>query len=62
MTIVEKNIEEWTEELGLKARFKMEAKLEDAKKMLEKGFDANLITEITGLNKAEIDKLIKKLI
>ncbi len=33
---------------------KIAAKKEDAKKMLEKGFDLQTIIEITGLNKDEI--------
>lgn len=33
------------------------AKLEDARKMLEKGINMQIIQEITGLTKEEIEKL-----
>lgn len=61
MTVVQENIESWVEELGLKDRYKneymLEAKLEDAEKMLEKGFDIDIIADITGLSEEEIEKL-----
>ena len=33
---------------------KIKGKLEDAKKMLEKGMNINIVTEITGLTEEEI--------
>ncbi len=36
---------------------KIEGKIEDAKKMLEKGLEIHLISEITGLTKEEIEDL-----
>lgn len=40
-------------------RGRLEGKLEDAKKMLEKGIDTNTIIEVTGLNEDEILKIEK---
>jgi len=39
---------------------KIEGKIEIAKEMLNKGFDINIITELTGLSKEEIAKLNNK--
>ena len=36
---------------------RIEGKIEDALKMKEKGFDSDMIAEITGLTRKEIEKL-----
>ncbi|MCG8573049.1 MAG: hypothetical protein MJB14_23195, partial [Spirochaetes bacterium] len=64
MTVVEKNIEKWTEKTGLKDKYisegKQEANIEAAKKMLKKGMDTDTISEITGLTKDQVEKLRKE--
>ena len=61
MTTVQKNIESWAEELGLKDRYILDGilngKREDAEKMLEKGCDICFISDITGLSEEEIERL-----
>ena len=58
MTIVEKNILAWVDQLGLKETYKKEGekegKLSDAKRMLEKGFSIEDIIDITELTREEI--------
>lgn len=56
MTVIEKNMEILNERYGFKKRYKLEGKLEAAKKMQEKGFDMNTIMEITGLSKEDIQQ------
>ncbi len=53
------NIKNTAFEKGIE-KGKIEGKIEDAKKMLEKGLEINLISEITGLTKQEIEKLNEK--
>ena len=57
MTLVEKNIEKWNKELGLRDKYIKEAKKEFAKGMLAKGYPMEDIIDITGLTKDEILKL-----
>ena len=61
MTIVEKNIEAWNEQLGLKDKYKKEGikegKIEDAKTMIKKEYNIEEICDITGLGKEKVEKL-----
>jgi hypothetical protein len=61
MTIVEKNIREWVDELGLKDGYKkegkIEGKIEDAINMKKEGFDDEFIAKITGLPLKKIEEL-----
>jgi hypothetical protein len=57
MTIVEKNIREWVDELGLKDEYKKEERKSIARKMLVKGFSIEDIKETTELSMEEILKL-----
>jgi len=60
MTLVEKNIREWTEELGLKDEYKKEAKVEIIRNMKANGFTLDEISKATGYSKEQIRKLLKK--
>lgn len=76
MTLIEKNMLAWMEDFNLKERFInegielgekrgerkgiIEGKMEDARKMLEKGLDIELIIEITGLPYETVSKLLDK--
>ncbi|HPH04211.1 MAG TPA: hypothetical protein PK297_14760 [Spirochaetota bacterium] len=44
----------------LREEGKIEAKLETARRMLEKGSDVSFIAEVTGLSQAEIEALHNK--
>jgi hypothetical protein len=61
MTIIEKNVREWNEELGLKDEYIKQGdkrrQLRDAKKMLEKGFSIDDIMDITELSREEVVNL-----
>ena len=57
MTLIEQNIEKWNQKLGLKEKYINQAKMEDARKMLELGYGVEDICKITGLSKKEIIKL-----
>lgn len=61
MTIVEKNIIEWADELGLKDKYIKEGdknrQLSVAKKMLKKGFSIEDIMDATELSREEVLKL-----
>ena len=57
MTIAEKNIREWIEELGLKEKIMEEGKKEVARKMLKKGVPIGDIMDCTDLSRDEILKL-----
>ena len=61
MTIVEKNIRAWNEQLGLKEEYKKEGKLSVAKKMLEKGFSMQDIIDTTELTREEILEIKKEI-
>jgi predicted transposase YdaD len=60
MTIVEKNVRAWNEQLGLKDKYKKEEKLSVAKKILKKGFSIEDIIDTTELTREEIMALQKK--
>ena len=65
MTIVEKNIREWVDELGLKDKYIEEGikkgiktnQIDVARKMLAKGFSIEDIMDTTRLSRKEILKL-----
>ena len=61
MTIVEKNIREWADKLGLKEKYIKEGEkrkqLSVARKMLAKGFSIDDIIDTTGLSMDEIRTL-----
>ncbi|MBN2444978.1 MAG: hypothetical protein JXJ04_26725 [Spirochaetales bacterium] len=63
MTIVEKNIRAWNEQLGLRDEYKKEgekdAKKHVAQKMLEKGFSLEDIMDTTELSREEVLALQK---
>ena len=54
MTIVEKNIRAWNEQLGLKDKYKKEGKLSVARRMVEQGFSIEDIMGVTELTREEI--------
>jgi hypothetical protein len=60
MTIIEKNLREWNNELGLVDQYRKEEKLSVTKEMLKKGFSIEDIMDITKLTREEIQKLQKE--
>ncbi len=64
MTMVEKNIFKWADQLGILEKAKNDGientKLETAKKMIDEGMDNKLISKITGLSVDEIKNVVKK--
>lgn len=61
MTIVEKNIRAWVDQLGLKDAYKKEEKLSVAKKMLKRGDSVEEIMEVTDLTREEILDIKKEM-
>jgi hypothetical protein len=61
MTIVEKNIRAWNEQLGLKDAYKKEGELGVAKKMLERGDSVEEIMEVTDLTREEVLDIKKEI-
>ena len=61
MTIVEKNIRAWNEQLGLKDAYKKEEKLSVAKRMVEQGFSIEDIMGATELSMEEVLEIKKEM-
>ncbi|MBN2442840.1 MAG: hypothetical protein JXJ04_15895 [Spirochaetales bacterium] len=61
MTIVEKNIRDWVEQLGLKDKYKKEEKQSVAIKMLERGDSVEEVMEVIDLTREEIMKIKKEM-
>jgi len=61
MTIVEKNIRAWNEQLGLVDKYKKEEKLSVAKKLLKRGDSVEEIMEVTDLVRDEILDIKKEM-
>ena len=60
MTVMEKNIREWYEELGLKDEYKQEEGIRIIRNMKANGFTMDDISKATGYSKDQIRKLLKK--
>jgi len=60
MTMVEKNIFKWADQLGILEKTKNDGKIETAIKMIEKGYSDSEISDLTGLSVDEIKKVVKK--
>ena len=60
MTLIEKNIRAWNEELGLKDEYIKEGEIRFICKMKANGFTLDEISKATGYSKDQIRKLLKK--
>ena len=64
MTLVEKNIREWNDELGLKDEYikegKQKGEIRIIRNMKANGFTMDDISKATGYSKDQIRKLLKK--
>ena len=61
MTIVEKNIRDWVDQLGLKEAYKKEGKLSVAKKMLKREHSIEEIMVVTDVTREEILDIKKEM-